>query len=88
MYGKENMFNCKYEYKNKVLHTITGKSESNIPFHKPSFLSDKEVLLGSSFPEDFNFLGYRVKYVCGMSIPPVMMANIATEVYNQWLSKI
>lgn len=88
MYGKENMFNCKYEYKNKVLHTIAGKSESNIPFHKPSFLSDNEVILGSSFPEDFNFLGSRVKYVCGMSVPPVMMANIATEVYNQWLSKI
>lgn len=25
------------------------------------------------------------QYVCGMSVPPVMMANIATEVYEQWL---
>ena len=25
------------------------------------------------------------QYVCGMSVPPVMMANIATEVYQQWL---
>lgn len=21
---------------------------------------------------------------CGMSVPPVMMANIATEIYKQW----
>ena len=23
-----------------------------------------------------------------MSVPPVMMAQIATEIYNQWLSKL
>ena len=25
------------------------------------------------------------QYICGMSVPPVMMAQIATEVYQQWL---
>lgn len=27
-------------------------------------------------------------YDCGMSVPPVMMANIAHEVYRQWLKNI
>ena len=26
-----------------------------------------------------------VQYVCGMSVPPVMMAKIAEQVYRQWL---
>lgn len=26
--------------------------------------------------------------VCGMSVPPVMMAQVANQVYKQWLSKI
>ena len=38
-----------------------------------------------TFPQDYDFCGNPVKYVCGMSVPPNMMANIATEVYNQWL---
>lgn len=88
MYGKESFFNCKLEYKSKVCHTIMAKQDSNISFYKPAFLSDKEIILASSFPTDFNFLGRKVNYICGMSVPPVMMANIATEVYNQWLSKI
>lgn len=27
-------------------------------------------------------------YICGMSVPPVMMAQVATRVYEQWLSKL
>ena len=27
-------------------------------------------------------------YVCGMSVPPVMMANVASNIYEQWLSKL
>jgi hypothetical protein len=26
------------------------------------------------------------KYLIGMSVPPVMTAQIATEIYNQWLN--
>jgi hypothetical protein len=28
------------------------------------------------------------KYMIGMSVPPVMVAQIATEISNQWLTKI
>ena len=38
-----------------------------------------------SFPQDYDFNGNNVQYVCGMSVPPNMMANIATEIYEQWL---
>lgn len=38
-----------------------------------------------SFPQDYDFCGNSAQYVCGMSVPPNMMANIAKEVYEQWL---
>ena len=37
---------------------------------------------------DYNFLSNSPAYLVGMSVPPVMTANIATEIYSQWLSKI
>lgn len=42
----------------------------------------------SSFPLDYDFGCQRPEYVCGMSVPPVMMAQIAARIYEQWLSKI
>ena len=49
------------------------------------WLSDNEVKLGSSFPLDYDKCGLDINYVAGMSVPPVMMANVAYEVYNQLL---
>lgn len=36
----------------------------------------------------YNFAGQSSHYVCGMSVPPIMMAQIANQIYEQWLSKI
>ena len=47
-------------------------------------LSDGDIVNLSTFPQDYDFNGNGVQYVCGMSVPPNMMANIATEVWEQW----
>ena len=46
-------------------------------------LSKNEILLVSSFPLDFNLNGVKTHYLCGMSVPPVMTAQIATAVKEQ-----
>ena len=53
-------------------------------------LIDKDtVSLIGSYPIDYNHLEFNnPQYLIGMSVPPVMMANIATEIYLQWLSKL
>lgn len=38
-----------------------------------------------SFPQDYDFCDQTAQYICGMSVPPVMMAQVASEVYRQWL---
>ena len=48
-------------------------------------LTDKDIINCQTFPQDYNFLDQDVQYVCGMSVPPVMMAKISEQVYFQWL---
>lgn len=39
-----------------------------------------------TFPQDYNFLNQDPQYICGMSVPPVMMAQVASQIWEQWLS--
>lgn len=50
-------------------------------------LSASETLRIQSFPDDYNFLGLKAVYVCGMSVPPFMMQRVALEIFNQWFHK-
>jgi DNA (cytosine-5)-methyltransferase 1 len=50
-------------------------------------LNDVEILKCSSFPLDYNPLKINVNYLCGMSVPPVMMAQISNQIYLQWLKQ-
>lgn len=54
-------------------------------FRKPN---KSESCCICSFPQDYDFCNEPYYYVCGMSVPPVMMAQVATRVWEQWLSKI
>lgn len=46
-------------------------------------MTDKDIINCQTFPQDYDFMDQDVQYVCGMSVPPVMMANIASEVQRQ-----
>lgn len=48
----------------------------------------REFQLCNSFPLDYDFLNENPYYIMGMSVPPVMMAQIAREIKYQWLDKI
>ena len=48
-------------------------------------MSDGDIVSCQTFPLDYDFKGQSVQYVCGMSVPPVMMARISEQVRLQWL---
>lgn len=52
------------------------------------WLSREDICKVSSFPIDYDFGRQKPHYVCGMSVPPIMIAQIATQVYEQWLTRI
>lgn len=72
----------------KVLPTILGGGNSKAAYlmhpYIPRYLNNLEVIQGQSFPLDYNSVGGYVHYVCGMSVPPVAMANLVDRIYNQW----
>lgn len=85
--GKESNFNHRYDKENEVCHTLTAR-DACCCYAQPRWHSVSDVLHISTFPQDYDFKGQNASYICGMSVPPVMMAQIATRVYEQWLSKI
>ena len=39
-------------------------------------VTDEDIIHSQTFPEDYDFCGEKVSYVCGMSVPPVMIKRI------------
>ena len=68
-----------------VLNTIAS---GTYKFHwkYPRELTDTEFALCGSYPLDYNFKSIEPKYLIGMSVPPVMTAQIASQIANQWFN--
>lgn len=75
---------------NKVLKTITASNSKGrsgaLHYKEFRMLTKSEVTKAQTFPQDYICDDYY--YICGMSVPPLMTAKIAEQIYNQWLSKI
>jgi DNA (cytosine-5)-methyltransferase 1 len=85
--GKSIYFSQSYLYKNKTPGTLTSHEDSQVLFDAPKYTSKNEACKIGSYPLDYVFCGKKPHYLIGMSVPPVMTAQIASEIYNQWLSK-
>jgi len=79
-------FNWGYIYNNNVLATIAAR-DVNVLFDEPRFLNREELCLASSFPIDFDFANSRPEYIVGMSVPPIMMAQISDQINLQWFNR-
>ncbi len=88
VYNRYGLFNQSYVYDDKVCPTLTAKEGRLISFTEPKYLSKTEVCKAQSFPLDYDFMGRNAHYVCGMSVPPIIMQKIAERVYDYWLSKL
>lgn len=80
-------FAYNFIYNNKVPNTIIA-NDLNVLFEECRHLNKVELCMIGSYPQDYNFIKLKPHYLIGMSVPPIMTAQIATEVYNQWLSKL
>ena len=51
-------------------------------------ISKNELSIIGTYPLDYNFKSIEPNYLIGMSVPPVMTAQISHQIYLQWLIKI
>ena len=66
--------------------TITSSGKKFRAYDKQWF-SDNDFKCTGSYPLDYNFKKIEPKYLIGMSVPPVMTAQVAHQIYLQWLNK-
>jgi DNA (cytosine-5)-methyltransferase 1 len=86
-HDKISGFNARLVRRDEVLPTVAGEANL-IEYDRPYHVSDAAIIKAQTFPSDYNFMDRRVEYVCGISVPPVMMARVVDCIYEQWLSKI
>ena len=90
LYNKNSGFNAMIWHDDEVCSTVTA-GETNWRFFDGMACSDEDYILTGTFPLDYDFKTNSesgAKYMIGMSVPPIMTARIADEIYDQWLSKL
>lgn len=55
-------------------------------WNEPKLLSNEEVRRIQTFPDDYDFDTTSVHYMCGMSVPPLMMQRVALNIAELLLS--
>ena len=85
--GKRKYFNTRLIFNDAVCGTIKGDCTHVIEGEK-AYINNGELKRGGSYPLDYNFISSKVSYLVGMSVPPVMTAQIASRIYEQWISKM
>lgn len=87
--NRESNWSAKFIYDNEVCQTITSTSGSKlISFEEPKSLSNYELKIIGTYPLDYNFKSIEPKYLIGMSVPPIMTAQIASQIFEQWFKNI
>ena len=83
-----SLFGFFYKAKNNLIcKTITSGGTIAIE-DEPKLLTVSELSKIGSFPLDYTYLNTEPQYLIGMSVPPVMTAQIASNIYEQWLRKL
>ena len=87
--GRPNTgFGTNFLYNDNVCGTLTTKKDCYCLYDEPRYLSDFEAKCVGSYPQDYNFLNNKPHYLIGMSVPPIMTAQIASKIYDEWISKL
>jgi len=85
---KEKFFSYRKVNPNNPFCTIlSGYDSGEFRHDMPTYFHKDDLTKGGSYPGDYDFLDLKPKYLIGMSVPPVMTAQIASNIYDQWLSK-
>ena len=87
VHARGSYFNWNKIDPNRPVRTITATA-CMTHWKFPRKLNRMEVVRCSSFPDDYDFGSERdsnATYVCGMSVPPFMIRELANAIKIQWL---
>lgn len=91
LYNKTSRFSCRIIHDDSVCDTLTATDAQNrdyLLYDSPYRITLNEIKMIGTFPLDYVSETKDAGWLIGMSVPPVMMAQISYQIYKQWLSKI
>lgn len=78
---KEKLFNHRICWPDNIMQTVAGAGEI-LRGEEKTRVSVEDIIHAQTFPEDYEFVErtFRfVVYICGMSVPPIMIKRIVTR---------
>ena len=78
---KEKFFNDRICWEHNIVQTISSGG-SIYRGKEKTFVSCNDIINSQTFPQDYNFIEKtlsNVKYICGMSVPPIMIKRIVNR---------
>lgn len=85
LFGKDGYFKSGILKDSQTPPTVIA-SDALVLDREPRHLNKIEISLIGSFPQDYKYDNIKPEYLIGMSVPPVMMAQVAHQVYNQLIA--
>lgn len=85
---KGHWFNSYRIAPNEVCPTVLAGNTGIYHYEHPRKLNTLEYCRASTYPTDYDFELNKPKYLMGMSVPPTMVAQIADEIFEQWLKPL
>lgn len=85
---KEKCFGAKIAWEENVLQTLIAKLDYTRG-KELERISEKDIIHAQTFPEDYDFNGgwNDIAYICGMSVPPIMVKRIVTRLIESGVFK-
>lgn len=80
--SKRMYFNQILCHNNNVFPTISAGHNCLYDFENKTYISANDLICAQTFPQDYDFINdsfSNINYVCGMSVPPIMMKRIVTR---------
>lgn len=85
--GKTSGFTRSWVHSNDVCPTLT--TTDMLVYDFPRKMNESEIKKCGSYAMDYVAPSReKLLWLCGMSVPPVMTAQVAYQIYKQWLSTI
>ncbi|OQB44850.1 MAG: C-5 cytosine-specific DNA methylase [bacterium ADurb.Bin157] len=88
LFGKISFFQNRILYNNQIVSTIRAKSNDFWALDTKIGMSSTEIISAQTFPQDYDFITStysNVSYICGMSVPPIMIKRIVTRLIESGL---
>lgn len=90
-YGeKEKLFTNRICWPENIMQTVTGNGEILRGIEKTR-VSCEDIISAQTFPQDYDFIDrtYKnVRYICGMSVPPVALKHIVERIIDTGVFEI